>query len=152
MHQEQLNGFKMTRQRKVILDELAKSSEHPSAAMLYEKLRRRMPRLSLGTVYRNLEQISAAGLITKLEFGGCERRFDYRTERHHHVLCLGCGQVADVDEAAVSSRAPIGLTANGQLSINDLATEHAGPFQLVGLRMCFEGYCPSCREKSVGRG
>ena len=70
-------GFQRnTPQRKVILEELQKAASHPTAAELYEIVRRRLPRISLGTVYRNLELLSESGLIRKLSMGSAEARFD----------------------------------------------------------------------------
>ena len=60
----------MTRQRMVILDELRKVSSHPTADEVYEMVRKNLPRISLGTVYRNLEILSVMGLISKLEIDG----------------------------------------------------------------------------------
>ena len=85
-----------TRQRQVILEELQKLTSHPTAAGLYEIVRRRLPKISLGTVYRNLELLARTGLIQKLEFGGGEARFDGNVDRHDHVRCVRCGRVDDI--------------------------------------------------------
>ena len=66
----------MTRQRKVILEELLKQNAHPSADEIYQMVRRRMPRISLGTVYRNLEVLASMGKIQKLELSGALKRYD----------------------------------------------------------------------------
>ena len=65
-----------TRQREVIMEELAASKSHPTAAELYQTVRRRVPNISLGTVYRNLDLLSQAGTIQKLDTIGSEARFD----------------------------------------------------------------------------
>ena len=64
--QKQQN-FRMTRQRGIILEELRKINTHPSADEIYERVRKHLPRISLGTVYRNLEILSELGEIQKLE-------------------------------------------------------------------------------------
>jgi Fur family ferric uptake transcriptional regulator len=64
----------MTRQRKVILEELLKQNAHPSADEIYHMVRRRMPRISLGTVYRNLEVLANMDKIQKLELSGALKR------------------------------------------------------------------------------
>jgi Fur family ferric uptake transcriptional regulator len=66
----------MTRQRKVILEEIRKTDSHPTADELYQRVRQRLPHVSLGTIYRNLETLAASGLIQKLEMGGSQKRFD----------------------------------------------------------------------------
>ena len=86
----------MTPQRQVILEELRKVNTHPSADEIYEMARKRLPRISLGTVYRNLEILSARGEIQKLEFGCSLKRFDGVAQDHYHIRCLDCDRVIDV--------------------------------------------------------
>ena len=62
--------LRMTQQRQVILEELRLCRSHPTADELYSRVRRRLPRISLGTVYRNLETLAERGLIRKMEVGG----------------------------------------------------------------------------------
>lgn len=88
--------FRMTRQRRVILDVLQSMCSHPTADELYSEVRTCLPRISLATVYRNLEHLSAQGLIQKLELAGDLRRFDGNPKPHFHARCTGCGQVFDV--------------------------------------------------------
>ncbi len=64
------NSHRNTRQRRLILEELRKLKTHPTAASLYAIVRRRMPKISLGTVYRNLELLNQMGMIRKLDFSG----------------------------------------------------------------------------------
>ena len=88
------NGrYRMTRQREVILEEIRNAKTHPSADEVYEMVRKRLPRISLGTVYRNLEILSKLGEIQKLELGGDIKRFDWNPKKHYHIRCLNCGRV-----------------------------------------------------------
>ena len=87
-----------TRQRQVVLGELKQLTSHPTAADLYEITRARMPKISLGTVYRNLELLAENGVIQKLDIGGSEARFDGNPERHYHVRCVRCERVDDVHD------------------------------------------------------
>ena len=87
---------RITRQRVVILDELRKVRCHPTATGLYEIVRRQLPKVSLGTVYRNLELLARMGTIRKLEFSGTEARFDGDIGRHDHIRCVRCDRVDDV--------------------------------------------------------
>src|SRR5574340_808335 len=87
-----------TRQREVILEELQKVKSHPTAVGLHDLVRRRLPKISLGTVYRNLELLAKAGVIRKLETAGAEARFDGNAGQHHHIRCVGCGRVDDVEQ------------------------------------------------------
>ncbi len=76
-----------TVQRKVIVDELRKLKCHPTADELYEVVRRKLPRISLGTVYRNLEVLSANGEIQRLGIGSTEMSFDVNKSRQYHLVC-----------------------------------------------------------------
>ena len=126
---KQLN-LRLTRQRKVILEELRKVNTHPSADKIYEMVRKRLPRISLGTVYRNLEILSASGEIQKLELGCTSKRFDGIADNHYHIRCLHCDRVVD---------AP----ADFDVAVNhDL--KNTTNFKIIGHRLEFIGICPDC--------
>lgn len=122
-----------TRQRQVILKELCSSCAHPTAKGLYESVRKRLPRISLGTVYRNLELLTENGLIKKLEVGGAEARFDGDPEHHHHVRCVHCGRVEDAQEVPAD------------MVLGEISTLNG--FEIVGHRLDFIGTCPKCKGK-----
>ena len=127
--QKQLN-FRMTRQRRVILEELRKVDTHPSADELYAVVRKRLPRISLGTVYRNLEILAESGDIQKLELGCTQKRFDGKTENHYHLRCIRCDRVVD---------APVDFYVTIK---HDL--QGATDFKIIGHRLEFIGICPEC--------
>ncbi len=87
----------------MILKELQKSKQHLTADELYGRVKKIMPRISLATVYRNLETLSGAGVIAKLEISGRQKRFDYDTENHDHIYCVQCQRVDNIslDKEAV---------------------------------------------------
>jgi len=87
---------RVTRQRTVILEELRKVVTHPTADELYNIVRQRLPRISLGTVYRNLDLLAEQGEVLKIESAGTSKRFDGITQPHQHVRCQKCSRVADV--------------------------------------------------------
>jgi Fur family transcriptional regulator, ferric uptake regulator len=120
-----------TRQRQIILDELRKLNCHPTAVSLYEIVRRRLPKVSLGTVYRNLDWLAAAGVIRKLEFAGAQTRFDGNLEHHDHIRCVRCGRVDDV--------------YHGEFDLPLAEGIDVGGYQVVGHRLEFFGVCPQCR-------
>ncbi len=126
------NKLRMTTQRQVILEELKKVKTHPTAGELCKMVRHRLPRISLGTVYRNLEILSREGMIQKLDVGGLEMRFDGETANHYHLRCLGCGKVDDVDLKLIK-----GLEA--ELS-------EQSDFMVLGHRLEFVGLCPDCQK------
>jgi Fur family ferric uptake transcriptional regulator len=127
----------MTSQRKVILEELRGVDTHPTADRIYEMVRRRLPRISLGTVYRNLETLAEQGLIRKYESAGSQRRYDGDPSNHYHVRCLRCGRLDDV---------PLSPVADVEHLLKD-RTE----YEIVGHRLEFEGICPDCRRRQADR-
>jgi Fur family transcriptional regulator, ferric uptake regulator len=124
----------MTEQRQVILDELGKSKAHPTADEVFQLVRKRMPRISLGTVYRNLERLAESGLIQKMEVAGSQRRFDGTTSDHYHVRCVRCGRIEDARIDPI----PDLTSALGKMR----------GYQVVGHRLEFMVVCPSCRQAS----
>ena len=126
-------NLRITRQRKVILEELRRVDNHPGADEIYEIVRRRMPRISLGTVYRNLEILAELGEIQKLELSGAIMRFDGNPSKHYHIRCIGCNRVDD---------APIA-------PMTQLENELYGTtvFEIIGHNLEFVGLCPDCARK-----
>ena len=125
-----------TRQRQVILEELRKLASHPTAAELYELARRRLPKISLGTVYRNLELLSRMGKVSKIKIAGSETRFDGDLGEHCHVRCIDCGRVDDIH----------GLPAD---LVSD-EIENLTSYNILGHRLEFVGVCPDCYQKMSG--
>jgi len=90
-------GFqRMTKQRRVILDVLRGTDTHPTADWIYEQVRKRIPNISLGTVYRNLRILTEMGEILELNYGSHHSRYDGSTEPHYHFTCTKCGRCFDV--------------------------------------------------------
>ena len=88
------NGVKLTHQRMVIFREVTESEEHPYVESVYKAVRKKLPTVSLDTVYRTLWMLQNLGLIDAL--GGRERlRFDGNTNPHHHFVCSECGLLRD---------------------------------------------------------
>ena len=96
-------NHRMTRQRQVILDVVRADHTHPSADEIYEEARKKLPHISMGTVYRNLEVLASCGLIDKLEPGRTQMRFDGNTTRHYHLVCVNCGKIEDIPPTAFKS-------------------------------------------------
>jgi Fe2+ or Zn2+ uptake regulation protein len=128
-------GFQRnTRQRQVILEELRKLSSHPTAAEVYEIVRRRLPSISLGTVYRNLDLLARMGTINKLEMSGAETRFDGDATQHDHLRCTHCGRIDDAPSVA--------------LDLSAAAQHDFRGYEVHGHRLEFIGVCPDCREQA----
>ena len=122
---------RMTKQRRVILEEVRKLKTHPTANEVYEIVRERLPKISLGTVYRNLDLLSECGEITRLETCGSQYRFDGNTDNHYHVRCVRCGRVDDLDGVSIS--------------VPEAVVRRSVDYDIVGHRLEFLGICPQCK-------
>jgi Fur family ferric uptake transcriptional regulator len=123
----------MTRQRQVILQELEKMKSHPTADEIYERVRKRLPRISLGTVYRNLETLSRSRHILKLELGGSQKQFDINAPNaHYHVRCTECGRLDDV--------------AGEYLPDIENIFQDRSDYEITGHQLVLTGFCPRCKE------
>ncbi|MDC7238777.1 MAG: transcriptional repressor [Spirochaetales bacterium] len=121
----------MTNQRKVIIDALKSSKAHPSADMVYDYVRARIPNVSLGTVYRNLESMYQSSMIVKIETPGGQKRFDFNTEPHPHFHCEKCGKIEDV---------PFELHA----PVPDEASEWMKRRVITSSTLNYRGLCEEC--------
>ncbi|QGY39991.1 transcriptional repressor [Pseudodesulfovibrio cashew] len=124
-------GFRLSKQRKVILEELRKVKTHPTADEVYDMVRKIIPRISLGTVYRNLEFLSNRGLVLKLGAPGAQKRFDGTPEPHPHIRCAVCTRVVDVE---------------CNISIPDIPEECTSGYKILSTNVEFVGVCPQCQE------
>lgn len=126
------NDMRMTPQRRAILETLRGVDGHPTADEVYDAVRRRMPRISLGTVYRTLELLSRRGMIGKLTFGGAQMRFDGHTGGHAHIRCTSCGKIVDVEIEAETGEC------------ERRVAERTG-FAVTGRHVEYVGVCRDCR-------
>jgi Fe2+ or Zn2+ uptake regulation protein len=124
-------GKRLTRPRRLILDTVRASDAHPSVAAVYRLVRRRLPRVSLATVYRNLRMLAAEGLLNeRADLAGM--RFDGNTARHDHFTCVACGRIYDVPA----------LAAPG---VRTRVASRTG-FEVLTQRIEFYGRCGACRR------
>ncbi len=128
--------IRLTTQRQIILEELAKVKTHPTASELYDMVRKRLPRIGLGTVYRNLELMAESGMILKIEVGGTQKRFDATTDEHYHIRCSCCGKVDDIDVPVVKE-----LVAQAAAS---------SAYKIQGHHVEFTGICANCQKNQGG--
>ena len=131
---DQLPNMRLTTQRQIILEELSKVTSHPTANEVYDMVRKRLPRIGLGTVYRNLELMADSGIILKLEVGGTQKRFDATTETHYHIRCTQCDKVNDIEIEV-------------QHHINEVAAA-ATSYNILGHHIEFSGICNDCQKTS----
>ena len=112
-------AYKHSRQREALFNLLCSTKIHPTAAWLYDELRKDFPHLSQGTVYRNLNILVA--------------HFDADMSLHHHVVCTCCGKVEDVEVPHTVWQESAAAQASG--------------YQIESLRLDFFGLCPDCQKK-----
>ncbi|HJT23769.1 MAG TPA: Fur family transcriptional regulator [bacterium] len=136
MHFEKLcreRGVPLTVQRRAILESLAPREDHPTADQVFEDVAHRLPGLSRTTVYRVLETLVEMGVIHKANHLGSAARYDPNTERHHHLTCLSCHKVMDVED--------------GMVQRVQLPKAQSKGFEIRDYSVHFKGYCPECLKK-----
>lgn len=124
-------GSHLTRQRAAVYDYLSRVDHHPTAEEVYLAVKRKVPRISLATVYKNLETLVACGAASKLTYGDASARYDIRTDHHYHTRCLVCGKVQDFEAGA------------GAKVLQQLAP--ADGFAVEDYRLELLGRCAGCR-------
>jgi Fur family ferric uptake transcriptional regulator len=125
-------GKRLTQPRRLILDTVRASDAHPSVAAVYRLVRRRLPRVSLATVYRNLRMLAAEGLLSE-RADPAGMRFDGNTDPHDHFTCVACGRIFDVPATpGLRGACPRGPSRLG--------------FEVLSQRIEFHGRCGGCRH------
>jgi Fe2+ or Zn2+ uptake regulation protein len=122
-------GFRVTPQRECIFEVLWDADSHPSAEAVHAAARRRMPSMSLKTVYQTLNDLTRMGEILQLQLGTGTSRFDPNTDRHYHLICRECGKVRNVFADFSSIKVP---------------PEASQGFSVGGAEVVFRGLCPEC--------
>lgn len=126
-------GLKYSRQREAILRYLRSTTSHPTAEKIYIRIREEFPKLSLGTVYRNLHLLAEHGDILRLNCGDGVEHFDAIVEPHNHFICRTCGSIHD-------------LQMNATESIDREAEKHFSG-KIEGHEIYFYGTCNQCLKK-----
>ena len=127
------HGLALTPQRRAILRAVLDLDDHPTADRVQAALARRRVRVSRATVFRALESFARLGIIAKTCHPGSSIRYDRRTDRHHHLVCLSCDRVIDISDARLDA-----------LPVPD--TRRFG-FVVSDFRVQLRGICKECREQ-----
>lgn len=125
-------GVPVTVQRRRIFEALVSRHDHPTADQLLADLREVLPGLSRATVYRSLEALAAVGAVSRACHPGAVVRYDGRTDQHHHLVCLRCGAMADVDDPRLDRLA--------------LPSLEGRDFDVTDFRVQLRGVCKDCRS------
>lgn len=141
----QFGEHRLTPQRKLVLQIFMENKEqHLSAEELYQLSREKGEDIGLATIYRTLELLEELGFLQKMNFGDGRSRYELvptdmqeRTHHHHHLICLDCGQILEVEEDLLN-----------QL---ERVVEEKHNFQIVNHYLQFFGYCPTCRQQHADK-
>jgi Fur family peroxide stress response transcriptional regulator len=131
------HGLAVTPQRRAILRAVLDAEDHPTADRVQAALARRRVRVSRATVFRTLESLVRLGLISKACHPGSSIRYDRRTDRHHHLVCLRCDRVIDIQDGRLDA-----------LPVPD--TRRLG-FVVSDFKVQLRGICKECREQEEKR-
>jgi Fe2+ or Zn2+ uptake regulation protein len=126
-------GYSFTRQRTAVFEYLQQAEHHPTAEEVFLAIKKTLPKVSLATVYKNLEALIEAGVASKLTYGDGSARYDIRTDHHYHLRCLQCGKIWDMEPTEMSE-----------------AFKRMKPrpgFQVRDLRLELLGTCRECRKE-----
>ncbi len=126
--------YKRSKQRQRLLELLEQTDTHPAADWLYQKLKKEFARLSLATVYRNLNVLVAQKRIQKLPFVGTYDRYEVIKHPHYHLVCRACGSVQDFD-----------MPHDAKI---DRQAQKMSGFAISGHRIDFFGTCQKCQRKT----
>lgn len=129
------SGRKVTPQRLAVCAALYGDEGHPTAEVVYERVRATQPSISLRTVYQTLHDLAAMGEILEIDLGTGASRFDPNLADHHHLVCDGCGRVHDVAGDVTGIRLTEGDTHG---------------FRLSRTEVVFRGLCPVCQAEARG--
>ena len=121
-----------TKQREAILNVLRYTDSHPTADQIYDEVRKVIPNISKGTVYRNLKILRERSEISELNLSGTVIRYEGNKENHYHFRCEKCGRVFDLDE-------PV----NNEL--DEKIAEQTG-FKVSYHQLEFRGLCKDCQR------
>ncbi|MFH1999080.1 MAG: transcriptional repressor [Planctomycetota bacterium] len=112
-----------------------KFEAHPTALELFKVVRKRLPKVSLGTVYRNLELLVRMGRIRKLVSNGSETRFDGMPDQHYHIRCSECNRIDNL------SCLP--------MEVGSHELEPLDGYKITGIHFEFTGICPDCSKQQT---
>lgn len=123
---------RITKQKTVILEELKKLKTHPTADSVFRIVRKRLPSISFGTVYRNLNLLRDSGQVLELTCGKYSCRYDGDIRNHHHFFCLKCNKISDIDTPVIKN-------------LDERAGKKSGML-IKYHRIDFYGYCRNCKS------
>lgn len=127
-------GLRSTSQRQSILEIIRRGQGHLDADEVYQRARKKQPRLSLSTVYRTLQTLKELGLVEEVHLDETHHHYEIKaSNEHHHLICLDCGKVVEFE-------CPV------RVQMKEEVGKEKG-FEIVNTEVRMTGYCPECRKK-----
>lgn len=130
------HALPVTVQRRVVLEALSTRTDHPTADQVFDDVRKRMPEISRTTVYRVLETFVRIAVARKVCHPGAATRYEIETHRHHHLICLNCEKMLDLQAPSLDSL-PLPSVNSG--------------FHIEDYSIQFRGLCSDCAAQSSTR-
>ncbi len=125
------SGYTLTAQRRAVLDALKEFKGHPSAEEVYLVVKKRNPRVALGTVYQALSVLEEIGLIEAKRWSESPVRYDLNTDPHYDIRCTRCGEVAEIPGV--------------ELEDFTMRVRENTPYEVPNAALVIEGLCPDCQ-------
>lgn len=125
-------GYRITQQRKAILNYLSATDAHPSAQQVFQEAKKDYPGLSLATVYNTLETLARTGLIKVLDFQAMDNRHETNLIPHINLICTKCGKIQDFDEGS---------------TIHIKKVKEKLDFEVKDFRLEYYGICSECKDQ-----
>jgi Fe2+ or Zn2+ uptake regulation protein len=130
-------GLSVTMQRLQVYRSLLEDRTHPDAERIHRRVRRALPTIALGTVYKALDTLKELGAIMEVDAPRSATRYEAADDPHHHLICERCGEIVDLHERRLSRLRPSGRAASG--------------FAISSCTVQFRGRCRRCRGAASGR-
>jgi len=127
------NGLRITPHLEAILDYLISTREHPSARRIFEVVCKKVPGISLSTVYNVLNRLQESNVVSVLEFEQLENRYDGNTVHHWNLVCLNCHKIFDLTPVQTLDKEQIKKTAR---------------FEVFRSRFELYGLCNGCSKEN----
>ncbi|HXG24457.1 MAG TPA: transcriptional repressor [Chthonomonadales bacterium] len=125
--------MRRTIQRDAVLRVLAHTNQHPTAEWIHQEVRKQLPRISLGTVYRLLNHLVEEGRVRELTLEEGPKRYDAQPGNHQHAICTECGKIVDVPEMVLPQA--------------DVEVERKTGYRVSHLSVKWYGQCAECQNK-----
>ena len=127
------SGYTLTSQRRAVLEALKEARGHPSAEDIYLIVKKKNPRVALGTVYQALSVLEEIGVVGAKHWSESPTRYDLNVDPHLDIRCSGCGEVSEISGV--------------QLGGLEESIQNSTPYDVTRTTMVIEGLCPACKER-----